>query len=206
MTVTLVTRDATLDTLSAGDYQDIFTELRQNLSLDKFLAVTSSQYSKATWSKYERRELELNRTMRNSLRMAVGLPPLPETVTEAVANRTSPDAAVWLVGDGTAQHVILVGAHDDGVTLHVNGEVTEAHAAHWLVNAFDTCVANPPVTEAHSVPCNRGYTASTPRKALIRPVASIEQNGRRVALLASWKDVIEAGLQAMEKEGNHDAE
>lgn len=174
--VTLVTKDATLDTLSASDYRDIFTELRQNLSLDRLIGVMASQYSKATWSKYERGELELNRTMRSELRKAVNLPALPETVTEAVAHRTSPDAEVWAVGDGTAQKVLLVGAHDD-LMLHVNGAVTVAS----------------------SVPCNRGYTAHTQRKALIRPVASAEQNRRRVAISASWRDVIDAGLKALEQ-------
>lgn len=180
--VTLVTKDATLDTLSAGDYRDIFIELRQNLSLDKLIAVMSSQYSKATWSKYERGEMELNRTMRSELRRAVNLPALPETVTEAVSSRTSPDASVWMVGDGTAQAVLLVGAHD-ALTLHVNGGVMVEDAI------------------AHSVPCNRGYKGYTPRKTLIRPVASKTQNERRTALLASWKDVIEAGLQALEAQG-----
>lgn len=196
--VTLVTRDATLDNLSAGDYRDIFAELRQNLSLDKLIGVMASQFSKATWSKFERGEMEPNRTMRSELRRAVNLPALPETVTEAVSNRTSPDAAVWMVGDGTAQQVLLVGAHDS-LTLHVNGSVTATPGTGaWLIDAFDAVVANPPTTDAHSVPCNRGYTARTPRKALIRPVASTTQNERRTALLASWKDVIDAGLLALE--------
>ena len=179
-TVTLVTRDATLDNLSVSDYRDIFTELRQNLSLDKLIGVMASQYSKATWSKYERGEMELNRTMRSELRRAVNLPALPETVTEAVGNRTSPDAAVWMVGNGTAHQVLLVGAHDD-LTLHVNGGVMVAEEA-----------------IAHSVPCNLGYTGATPRKPLIRPVASKTQNERRTALVASWREVIDAGLTAME--------
>lgn len=175
--VTLVTKDATLDNLSVTDYRDIFTELRQNLSLDKLIGVMHSQFSKATWSKYERGELELNRTMRSELRKAVNLPALPETVAEAVGTRTSPDAEVWTVGNGTAGKVLLVGAHDD-LMLHVNGSVAVAQGMQR----------------------NLGYTSTTKRKRLIRPVASVEQNQRRVALSASWRDVVEAGLNVLENQ------
>jgi hypothetical protein len=177
--VTLVTKDATLDNLSTNDYRDIFTELRQNLSLDKLIGVMGSSYSKATWSKYERNELELNRTMRSELRRAVNLPALPETVTEAVNNRTSPDAEVWAVGDGafSAGKVLLISGEHQDLVLHVNGAVQ----------------AMPHSTGVTSV-----TTGATPRKPLVRPVASIEQNERRAALLASWKDVIEAGLRVLE--------
>lgn len=176
--ITLVTKDATLDNLSTADYRDIFTELRQNLSLDKLIGVMSSQFSKATWSKYERQELELNRTMRSELRKAVNLPALPETVADAVNHRTSPDAEVWAVGDGafSAGKVLLINGEHQDLVLHVNGAVSVAHQP----------------------PCNRGYTGATGRKPLIRPVASIEQNERRMALSASWNDVIAAGLDALE--------
>lgn len=183
--VTLVTRDATLDNLSSQDYRDIFTELRQNLSLAQLTDVMRSQFSRASWSKYERNEMELNRTMRNELRQAVGLPCLPETVADAVNSRTSPDAAVWSLGDGIADRVILVGGNYDDVMLHVNGVVTVADDSHM-----------PIVVDA---PRNRGYTASTQRKPTVRPVASVAQNERRAALGASWAAVIDAGLAAMEE-------
>ena len=177
--VTLVTKDATLDNLSVNDYRDIFTELRQNLSLDKLIGVMGSSYSKATWSKYERGELELNRTMRSELRKAVNLPALPETVADAVSHRTSPDAEVWTVGDGafSAGKVLLINGEHQDLVLHVNGTVQ----------------AMP-----HQPPCNLGYTGAVRRKRLIRPVASVEQNERRMALSASWNDVITAGLDALE--------
>lgn len=176
MTVTKVTQDATLDDLSAIDYRDIFTELRQNLSLDKLIAQIGSAYSKAAWNRYEKGDYDLTRTMRNELRLAVGLPALPETVADAVASRTSPDASVWVAGDGTAGTVILVA---DGVktTLHVNGVVSEVH----------------------ETPCNPSNSSATPRKPLIRPVASKAQDERRKALKTSWRDVIEAGLKSLEE-------
>jgi len=197
--VTLVTKDATLDNLSTADYRDIFTELRQNLSLDKLIGVMGSSYSKATWSKYERQELELNRTMRSELRRAVNLPALPETVTEAVNNRTSPDAEVWTVGDGafSAGKVLLISGEHQDLVLHVNGAVQAMpNSGSFLINAFDSIVTNPPMP--HSTGVTSVTTVATPRKPLIRPVASIEQNERRAALLASWKDVIEAGLRVLE--------
>ena len=197
--VTLVTKDATLDNLSVNDYRDIFTELRQNLSLDKLIGVMGSSYSKATWSKYERGELELNRTMRSELRKAVNLPALPETVADAVSHRTSPDAEVWTVGDGafSAGKVLLINGEHQDLVLHVNGTVQAmANSGNFLVDAFDSIITNPPM--AHQPPCNRGYTGATGRKPLIRPVASIEQNERRIAVSASWRDVIAAGLDALE--------
>ena len=45
MTVTKVTADATLDDLSAADYMDIYLELRQTTSLDKFIAIIGSTYT-----------------------------------------------------------------------------------------------------------------------------------------------------------------
>ena len=124
--VTLVTRDASLDNLSVADYRDIYDELRARdaatgaygVSLDKFVTLVTSAYSKAQWSKYHNGETALTRTMRNELRRAVGLPLLPPTVAEAAA-AASPDAAVWQVGTGPAEHVIMV-ASPEPLTLHVN--------------------------------------------------------------------------------------
>lgn len=178
MTVTKVTADATLDDLSAADYMDIYLELRQTTSLDKFIAIIGSTYTKAVWSRYERGDYKLNRQMRDELRSAMPhlFSPLPLTVADAVARNTSPDAAVWMVGDGVAEHVILVAGHES-MTLHVNGSVTEVP----------------------KVPCNTSNTSAAPRKPIIRPVASIAQDERREALKTTWRAVIEAGLEAMEQ-------
>lgn len=176
MTVTLVTRDASLDDLSASDYRDIFAEVREKMSLDKFVALSGSQYSKAQWAKYEHGTATLTRAMRNDLRRSVGMAELPPTVADAVS-AASPDAAVWTVGDGVPEHVIMVGATP--VTLHVNGAVSEVSR-------------NAHVTKLHG-PSRR----SAPVK---RMWVSIAQQQRLAALVGvSDSDVIEAGLQHYER-------
>lgn len=187
ITVTTVTRNATHDNLSADDYRDIYRELRQYdeqaqryaVSLDKFIGMIGSQFSKALWNKYDHGEKELNRDQRNELRRAVGLTVLPMTITEAVAD-VDPDAEVAKVGEGTPRKVILL-ASCEPLTLTVNGEI-EAD----------------PLT-SHVTVVTR---ALRPRKRLVRPVASIEQNKRRMAVSASWSEIIEAGLKVLE--GNDD--
>lgn len=195
-TVTLVTRDASLDALSLSDYRDIYDELRGRdagtgayaVSLDKFVTLVTSAYSKAQWSKYHNGEAMLTRTMRNELRQAVGLPPLPPTVAEATA-AASPDAAVWQVGDGPAEHVIMVTTVEP-LTLHVNGAVSAADE-HVSVPSLPLVT---PVTQA------RKQVRSAPR-----PFVSKEQEARQkrlysLGIAANWRDIIDAGLSAKEKE------
>jgi hypothetical protein len=189
--VALVTKDATLDDLSTQDYRDIYDELREKhdvtgvyaVSLDKFVTLVSSQYSKAQWSKYHNGETTLTRTMRNELRRCVGLKVLPPTVAEATA-AASPDAAVWQIGDGPAEHVIMVTGVEP-MTLHVNGAVSVADQ------------------KAH-MPQDDAVTAITrtvaPRKHYTRPVATDEQDARRNALGVKWAEIIEAGLKALESD------
>lgn len=174
-TVTLVTRDATLDDLSVGDYRDIYDELRQDKSLGAVVALLNSEFSRAMWHQYEHGERALNRTMRNELRAAMNLPLLPPTVAEATA-QASPDAAVWMVGDGVPEHVIMVSTTP--VTLHVNGAVQTVEKT------------------ANVTGVTRGQIQ---RKRYLRPCVPIEYAGRLQRLVGvSWQDVIEAGLAAME--------
>ncbi len=176
-TVTLVTRDATLDDLSAGDYRDIFSEIREKMSLDKFCGLVNSQYSKAQWSKFEHdANMQPTRPMRNELRRAVGQPELPPTVAECTA-QASPDAAVWRVGEGTPEHVIMVGS--DPVTLHVNSGVS-------------VVVPERHVTRVTTGQAQREYTA--------RPYVSKLQKERFLALPVrlTWGEVIDAGLWVLE--------
>lgn len=190
--VTLVTKDATLDDLSVADYRDIYEELRERdpqtgayaISLDKFVTLVTSQYSKAQWSKYHNGETQLTRAMRNELRCVVGLPPLPPTVADAVTAVTSPDAAVWRVGATPAEHVIMV-TTSEPLTLHVNGSVTIAteHAEH---------AENAHVTEV--------TTPVRVRKHVCRPMASDAQNQRRLAVGVTWQEIINAGLLHFEIE------
>lgn len=190
--VTLVTKDATLDTLSEQDYWDIYhfelrrwneTEQKYDISGERLCEMIGSKFTKALWSKWgawhnspdpERGACPLNRAMRNELRKAVGQPLLPPTVAEATAT-ASPDAAVWRVGEEPAEHVIMVGA-TEGVALHVNGAVTVREIGHVT-----------PVTRPKSK-----------RKPVVRPTASQRQNERRLALGDSWDEIIEDGLAVRE--------
>lgn len=173
---TLLTKDATLDDLSASDYRDIFNELREKMSLDKLIALLHSQYSKAQWSKFEHSpDMVLTRIMRNELRSGVGLAPLPLTIEQATA-QASPDAAVWRVGEGTPEHVIMVGS--EPVTLHINSGVSVA------------------VPERHVTMVTVGQNQ---REYTARPYVSKLQKERFVALpVRSWSEVIDAGLAALE--------
>ncbi len=179
-TVSLLTKDATLDDLSTGDYRDIFSEIREKMSLDKFCGLVNSQYSKAQWSKFEHdANMQPTRPMRNELRRAVGQPELPPTVAECAA-QASPDAAVWRVGEGVPEHVIMVGS--EPVTLHVNSGVS---------------VIEP---ERHVTKVTGGQVK---RKYHVRPWVSESQNERFLALPVglTWGMVLDAGLDALEGEG-----
>ena len=182
--VTRITKDATLDDLSLSDYVDMVQDLRTTLSLEKLITVLGSQYSKPLWAKVEKGEAAPNRNQRNELRRYYGMPPLPQTVADAVGENTSPDAGVWKVGEGVASSVIMVTTAEP-ITLHVNGAVS---------------VADP----AAKVPCNTGYTGKVgrteQRRHYARPTATETQNSRRVALSTSWREIIERGLSALESE------
>lgn len=185
--ITLVTHDATLDDLSAADYQAIYDELRpfdatENKrvpAIRKFCEAIGWDKAPANWTNWEQGQGNLTRSMRNALRKAVGLPELPMTLTEAVTNGASPDASVWAVGEGVAEHVIMV-ADGAPVMLHVNGSVTIAQ--------------EPTVTPVTNGKVERNRTRST----YVRPCATASQEGRRIATGASWAEIIEAGLQVKE--------
>lgn len=190
--VTLVTKGAPPDDLTLVDYREIYEELRKRdpetgtyaISLDKFVTLVTSAYSKAQWSKYHNDKADLTPTMCNELRRAVGLVPLPPTVAEATAT-ASPDAAVWQVGDGAADHVIMV-AGCEPITLHVNGAVSVA-----------TTPTLPLVTPVTS---GRKRARNAPR-----PFVSNEQEARQKALYllgsgATWREIINRGLDALEQE------
>lgn len=181
--VTLVTRDATLDDLSLGDYRDMLTEVREKMSLDKMLIELGSEFSKAQWWKVEKGETQPNRKMRNELRRYFDRPLLPPTVAEATA-AASPDAAVWQVGDGPAEHVIMVTAATP-LTLCVNGAVSVAD-------------------HAVTMPCYPGNTgqgkAMRQRRHVTRPTPSEAQVERFTRLDTTWRTVIDKGLAAMENE------
>lgn len=201
--VTRVTVDASLDSLSLQDYWDIYDELRPwvpfpdgpdkdgNLgkrepSIDKFRALIKTGYSKPLWEKFrewmespdERQgACPLNRAMRSELRVAMGMEPLPLTVADAVA-QASPDAAVYTVGLGVPDCLVMVGDVGEGVSLHINGDVK--------------------VIDSHALPPRSSQERTRRRKRVIRPCATETQDLRREAVEASWHEIIEAGLQVKE--------
>lgn len=122
VTVSVVTRDASVDSLTNGDYRDIYTELREQYTLRQFAQMATTGYSIAWWSKYEHGEVELTRPARNELRRAVGLAELPLTVGEATAD-VEPDAVVYRVGIDRPDVVILV-HHREPIVMHLNGALT----------------------------------------------------------------------------------
>jgi hypothetical protein len=160
--------------------------LRTTLSLEKLIVVLGSQYSKPLWARVEKGEVAPNRNQRNELRRYYGMPSLPPTVAEATAT-ASPDAAVWQVGDGPAEHVIMV-TTPEPLTLHVNGAVSVASLpAESRQNAHVTEVTRP----------------KRQRKYVARYTATATQEARRLAIGASRREVVEAGLTILENGATH---
>ena len=175
MTVTLITKDAEIDEFTAQDYRDMYDELRQGRSLGDVVALLKSAVTRSMWHQYEHGERKLNRNMRSELRVALGKPPLLPTVAEATA-QASPNAAVWMVGDGVPQHVIMVASTP--TTLVVNGTVQDAAQTSNVTGV------------------TRGYIQ---RKRYVRPCVPFEYATRLKRLkTVQWLDVIEAGLSALE--------
>lgn len=110
------------DDMTPADYRDIYTELRANRPLRALVhAAGAAEGRIAYWSRYERNpEAVPDLDGKNELRRLVGLPQLDPPAGAVVTAHADPAAAVWQVGDGPADRVILL-AHPGPVTLHVNG-------------------------------------------------------------------------------------
>lgn len=94
------------------------------MSLRAFVDLIRSGYTIGYWSKWENSpDHPLTRQARTELRLAVGLPALPPTVSDATA-AADPDATVYLVGDESATRIVMVGRDVDAVTLRINGHAT----------------------------------------------------------------------------------
>ena len=91
---------------SDEEYRIIYQELRKTLTLRKFVEYIGSSMSHATWDKYDKDPKMLTRRMRQELRRAVKLPPLPPTVQEAISD-VDADATVAVL-DETAGDLNLV--------------------------------------------------------------------------------------------------
>lgn len=190
--VTLVTARAAQDALSEVDYRDIYEELRAldaetgvyAVALDRFVVLVGSRFSKASWSKYHRGEMVLNRTMRNELRRAVGLDELPMTVEEAVAAGADPDAEVWRVGGAGATRVVLVAATEP-VGLYLNGTVQLLRGEAVATTTVDHVTA---------------VTARRRGRRYWRPALPEEWLARALAAGVDVRAVIEAALRQAEGE------
>jgi hypothetical protein len=187
--VRVLTRNAGQDKLSETEYREIYDEVRgfdeasgkYGVSLDAFVEMIGSAFSKAAWSKYHRGELELNRTMRNELRAAVGLAVLPPTVTE-VTTGVDPDAEVVQVGDETVRRVVLVGTGEK-VVVFCNG------AAARVVDEVDA---------AGGGGAGRVTAVTRSRKGVFVPAQVFERvNGLRRLQGLSWVEVLEAAERAL---------
>lgn len=182
--VTLVTENAGQDGLSGADYREIYDEVRgfdaatgkYAVSLDDFVVMVRSAFSKAAWSKYHRGELELNRVMRNELRAAVGLPLLPPSVAEVVAG-VDVDAQVVRVGDELVRRVVLVGTAQ-AVTVACNGAVQA-----WVVEGGQA---------------SRVTRVTRGRKAVFVAARLFDRvNALRLSAGLSWADVLVAAERAL---------
>jgi hypothetical protein len=108
--VRVLTENASFDNLAQADYWQMYQELRGDMSLSKFAEKMGEYPSKAEWSRWDRGEVEARRGIRNALRKAKGLPALPETVADTIAQHAHPDSRVLFLGDGeVGDDIIIIG-------------------------------------------------------------------------------------------------
>jgi len=115
-------RRAGSDDLTAADYRDIFEELRSGRSLRELVSEAGAAQGRiAYWSRYQRNpDAVPDLDGRNELRRLVGLPELAPPAGDVVTAAVDPAAAVWQVGAGAADRVVLL-ATPGPLTIHVNG-------------------------------------------------------------------------------------
>ncbi len=118
---TLLTALAATADLSPAEYRAIYDQVAAGRSLRNIELALQSGVSYAWWGRYANGEAKLDRERKNELRAWAGLPEMPLSPGEAVAEQAHPDAAVYLVGAGPASRVVLVGVDVAAVTLRVNG-------------------------------------------------------------------------------------
>lgn len=119
---TYTLRPAGSDNLTASDYRDMFEELREGRSLRELVSEAGAAEGRiAYWSRYGRNpDAAPDLDGRNELRRLVGLPELAPPAGDVVTAAVDPAAAVWQVGAGAADRVVLL-ATPGPLTIHVNG-------------------------------------------------------------------------------------
>ncbi len=196
MAVTVITRDGALDALHPDDYREIYDEIRQydaatnryGVSLDKFVALVESSYSKTTWWKWHQGELELTRTMRNELRRGVGMPPMNLTIAEAVAG-VDENAEVVQVGGETPNRVVLVGTHE-AITLHLNGTIAAVAGLDGAARSLTPQAAGKAVVTS--------VTKRLARRSVSLPMTVFERtNEARLSAGLSWEDFLGLAVQQL---------
>ena len=177
---TYTLRPVGADDLTPVDYRDIFTELRAARSLRRLVeAAGASEGRIAYWSRYGNDPAAVpDLAGKNELRRLVGLPELDPPAGQVAAAHVDPAAAVWQVGDGPADRVILL-AHPGPVTLHVNG------AGPQIVDGAQDAL----YTDVH------GHTATQRRKAMWRPVLPAEWRPELASRGLDLRQIIAAALQ-----------
>lgn len=192
MPVTRLTdRAASADNLTEADYREIYLELAQNRTTRQLQAILG-EYSNAWWSEFGHGRKPLTERARAALRRAVGLPELPPAVADVLAG-VDPDAEVVSVedpaaGPGARDRVILAGRRQN-VRLHLT--------------STDVLIEPESGAAAAVTPVTR---QRRPRRGVGVTPATDDQNRRRQALGASWRDVFEAGLAALESARKENAD
>ena len=124
--VTLVTQNASIDSVSSAIYLDILKSL---VEVDKMpfqaIATATGHMSKAWWNLRYHGVRTLDEDGKNALRrMSEEFPPQPPSVTAVTERMVHPDAAIWLVGDladgEQVRRVVLV-AGAENAAVSVNG-------------------------------------------------------------------------------------
>jgi hypothetical protein len=175
--ITLLTALAEASDLSDAEYRAIYDRLAdEKRSLRNIATALRSGVSHGWWAKYANGEAALDQARKAELRRWAGLPELPPTVAEAVADAVHPDAAVYRIGERIASRVLLIGADVPAVALRVNGApAVLAQTGHVTGVTAITSVANHETV--HGCPVRQN------RRKYVRPCLSPDPV-RRLAQLA----------------------
>jgi len=197
LAVTLVTQNATADTLTDDTYLAILRSLVDvdGMSFQK-LADATGYASKAWWNLRYHGKRPLDEEGKNALRkISEEFPPQPPSVTAVTDAMIHPDAAMYLVGElepGERVRRVLMVAGSDAVTVYANGtvEAVLSHADSDMAK-LSAIATDAPVTAVT-------LTQGAKREKDYRPRLSLEVKERIMASGATVEQLIEAGLQAME--------
>ena len=197
--VTLVTKDASRDSLTDTDYLSIIESLRGPLfgySWQRIADVTGYN-SKAWWALVAKGERSLDDEARNALRRVTDgeLPEQPPSVMAVTEQMVDVDAEMLLVGTlepgERVRRVLLMAAND--VTLHVNGAVVAKP-----LQAAETGVDTESYVEiAPNATAPRTASVAAKRERVYRPVLSLELKQRVTNSGKTVDELIEMAL-AME--------